>query len=90
MKRHREARYIRYMRPTFGYTVSVTLAAQMLALAYVIAFRTKDAPIVIAAMQPLAAIWTAGLSVLGVYVYKRSTDKTLPYAQEDAPGDNDR
>ncbi len=69
--------YVRRMRPTFGYLIAITWAAQMLALAYVIIFQTDKASLVIEAMESLGTIWAVGLSVLGVYVYKRSEDKKL-------------
>lgn len=72
-----EDKYVRRMRPTFGYLIALTWAAQMLALAYVIVFDTGQASLVIEAMQSLGTIWTVGLSVLGIYVYKRSADKKL-------------
>lgn len=68
------------MRPTFGYLIAVTWAAQMLALAYVIVFETGKASLVIEAMESLGTIWAVGLSVLGIYVYKRSEEK-----KQDAP-----
>lgn len=67
--------YVRRMRPTFGYMMALTWAAQMLALAYVIVFDTANAGVVLAAMSSLSAIWAMGLSVLGIYVYKRSEEK---------------
>lgn len=67
--------YVRRMRPTFGYIIAVTWAAQMLALAYVIVFETPQAAMVIEAVQSLGTIWAVGLSVLGIYVYKRSEEK---------------
>ncbi len=70
-----EDKFIRRMRPTFGYLMAVTWTAQMLALAYVIVFRTGEASLVLQAVESLSMIWTVGLSVLGVYVYKRSEDK---------------
>lgn len=69
--------YVRRMRPTFGYLMALTWTAQMLALAYVMTFRTEQAYIVLGAMDSLAAIWAMGLSVLGIYVYKRSEDKKI-------------
>jgi len=68
-------KYVRRMRPTFGYLMAITWAAQMLAIAYVITFKTAQAGVVLAAMSSLSAIWAVGLSVLGIYVYKRSEDK---------------
>lgn len=68
-------KYVRRMRPTFGYFMAVTWAAQMLALSYIMVFRTDQAHLVIEAMESLSMIWAVGLSVLGIYVYKRSEDK---------------
>jgi hypothetical protein len=67
--------YVRRMRPTFGYMMAITWAAQMMAIAYVIVFDTAQAGVVIAAMNSLSMIWAVGLSVLGIYVYKRSEEK---------------
>lgn len=67
--------YVRRMRPTFGYIIALTWGAQMLALAYVIVFETSEASLVIEAMERLGTIWAVGLSVLGIYVYKRSEEK---------------
>ena len=68
-------KYVRRMRPTFGYLMAFTWAAQMFGIAYVIIFDTDKAGVVMAAMGNLSAIWAVGLSVLGIYVYKRSEDK---------------
>lgn len=67
--------YVRRMRPTFGYLIALTWTAQMLAIAYVIAFQTAQATNVIDAMASLGTIWAVGLSVLGIYVYQRSEEK---------------
>ena len=67
--------YVRRMRPTFGYMIALTWGAQMLAVAYVIVFETGRAQAVIDAMASMGTIWTVGLSVLGIYVYKRSDEK---------------
>ncbi len=69
--------FVRRMRPTFGYLMAATWAAQMFGLAYVIIFRTAESPQVLEAMASLSTIWAVGLSVLGVYVYKRSEDKKI-------------
>jgi hypothetical protein len=69
--------YVRRMRPTFGYLMAVTWTVQMLALAYVIVFDTTNASVVLDAIGSLSAIWTVALSVLGIYVYKRSEEKTV-------------
>lgn len=67
--------YVRRMRPTFGYVMALTWAGQMGAIAYVIVTDPGKAGAVIAAMASLGTIWTVGLSVLGIYVYKRSQEK---------------
>ncbi len=72
-----EDAYVRRMRPTFGYLMALTWAAQMFGIAYVIIFDTGKAGVVMAAMGNLSAIWAVGLSVLGIYVYKRSADKQV-------------
>lgn len=72
-----EDKFVRRMRPTFGYLMALTWAAQMLGVAYVIIFDTQRAASVLTAMASLSAIWGIGLSVLGIYVYKRSEDKKL-------------
>lgn len=69
--------YVRRMRPTFGYLMAITWGAQMLGIAYIIIFDTDKAGAVMAAMGNLSAIWAVGLSVLGIYVYKRSADKQI-------------
>ena len=69
--------YVRRMRPTFGYLMALTWGAQMMGIAYVIIFDTDKAGAVMAAMGNLSAIWAVGLSVLGIYVYKRSSDKEV-------------
>ena len=67
--------YVRRMRPTFGYVIAFTWACQMLAVAAIIVDNPDKAGIVMNAMGNLDTIWTVGLSVLGIYVYKRSKEK---------------
>jgi hypothetical protein len=69
--------YVRRMRPTFGYFMAITWAAQMLGLAYIIVFETEKSVYVLNAMGSLSMIWAVGLSVLGIYVYKRSEEKKI-------------
>ncbi len=57
--------------------MALTWAAQMLGLAYVVIFQTDKAESVLSSMASLSTIWAVGLSVLGIYVYKRSEDKKL-------------
>lgn len=47
----------------------------MFGIAYVVVFETEKAAQVLEAMAALSTIWAVGLSVLGIYVYKRSEDK---------------
>ncbi len=75
-------KYVRRMRPTFGYLMAFTWAAQMFGIAYVIIFDTDKAGVVMAAMGNLSAIWAVGLSVLGIYVYKRSEEKRFPASKD--------
>lgn len=69
--------YVRRMRPTFGYLMALTWAAQMFGIAYIMIFRTESAPAVLDGMEALSTIWAVGLSVLGIYVYKRSEEKKV-------------
>ena len=72
-----EDKFVRRMRPTFGYLMALTWSAQMFGIAYIIIFDTDKAAAIMAAMGSLSAIWGIGLSVLGIYVYRRSDDKKL-------------
>lgn len=78
--------YVRRMRPTFGYVMAVTWGAQMMALAYIILTEPAQAGAVVNAMASLGTIWSVGLGVLGIYVYKRSDDKRLAAGGD--PGDS--
>lgn len=77
--------YVRRMRPTFGYLMAVTWAAQMLGLAYIVVFETEKAAQVLDSMEALSTIWAMGLSVLGIYVYKRSEEKKKIFAMTESP-----
>ncbi len=74
-----EDKYVRRMRPTFGYVMALTCFAQMMAVAYIIVFSTGTAYLVLQAVESLSVIWTVGLSVLGIYVYRRSDEKRGRY-----------
>ncbi len=78
--------YVRRMRPTFGYIMALTWAGQMGAIAYVIVTDAPNAGPVIAAVASLGTIWTVGLSVLGIYVYKRSQEKTAGLSSDTGLG----
>jgi hypothetical protein len=49
----------------------------MFGLAYIIVFQTEKAAYILEGMASLSTIWAVGLSVLGIYVYKRSEDKKV-------------
>lgn len=68
-------KYVRRMRPTFGYVMAGTWGSQMIGITYLMFTDAADAVLVISAMAAMTAIWSVGLGVLGVYVYKRSDDK---------------
>ncbi len=72
-----EDAYVRRMRPTFGYIMALTWGTQMSALAYIIVTDPAEAGAVVGAMASLGTIWSVGLGVLGIYVYKRSDEKRL-------------
>lgn len=80
--------FVRRMRPTFGYIMALTWAAQMGAIAYVVAVEPERAPPVIAAIGSLGTIWTVGLSVLGIYVYRRSSEKQVALGPSGAKSGN--
>lgn len=67
--------YVRRMRPTFGYVMAASWAAQMGALAWVSVTDPGKAASLITAMSNLGTIWGVGLSVLGLYVYGRTKEK---------------
>jgi hypothetical protein len=48
---------------------------RLLAIAWVIVSKPAEATAIINAMARLSTIWAVGLSVLGIYVYKRSQEK---------------
>ena len=67
--------YVRRMRPTFGYIMAFTWALQMVAIAWTIFMKPEAAGSVVGALGELTVMWSVGLSVLGVYVYRRSKEK---------------
>ncbi len=72
-----EDAYVRRMRPTFGYVMAATWAAQMGAVAWTVVRAPAEAARLIEALGALSVVWSVGLSVLGVYVYRRSSEKAL-------------
>lgn len=67
--------FVRRMRPTFGYVLALSWAAQMGAVAWVMVAEPERAGAAIEALSSLGAIWSVGLGVLGIYVYRRSDEK---------------
>jgi len=49
----------------------------MFAVSFIVIFDTEKVAPVLQGISSLSTIWAVGLSVLGVYVYKRSEDKKL-------------
>ena len=53
---------------------------QYLLYPYLLVFQTDKAALAIESVESLGTIWAVALSVLGIYVYKRSEDKKrAPY-----------
>jgi hypothetical protein len=69
--------YVRRMRPTFGYVMAATWAAQMGAVAWTLVAHPAEAAALVEALASLSVVWSVGLSVLGLYVYKRSAEKGM-------------
>ena len=67
--------YVRRMRPTMGYALILSWSMTMAAVVYVIVTDPGAASTVIVALADLSIMWSVALSVLGLYVYKRSEDK---------------
>lgn len=67
--------YVRRMRPTMGYALILSWTMTMGAVVYVIVTDPGAASAVIVALADLSIMWSVALSVLGLYVYKRSEEK---------------
>lgn len=67
--------YVRRMRPTWGYSMCAAFTAQMMAVTYSIIFDPQYTGEIVTALASLSVIWSVGLSVLGIYVWKRSDEK---------------
>lgn len=70
--------YVRRMRPTMGYALILSWTMTMAAVVYTIIDDPGAASSVIVALADLSIMWSVALSVLGLYVYKRSEEKTAP------------
>ncbi len=67
--------FVRRMRPTFGYIMALTWGIQMIAVAVTMFVNPDAASDIISALAELGMMWSVGLSVLGVYVYRRTSEK---------------
>lgn len=74
-------KYVSRWRPTFGYIVSFTWLAQMVALTWVTVRHPDKAAAVLTAAAGLSVMWSVALTVLGVQVVKRSQDKQVAAGQ---------
>jgi len=86
--------YVRRARPTYLYLMAVTWFIQMTAFSFVLGYTMIEAPDklpqIITALTSifgaLFGLWGIALSVVGVYVKKRSDDKQLAAGKTPAPG----
>lgn len=67
--------YVRRMRPTWGYCMAFTWVVTMLSIAYIIVTDPGNAGSVVEGLAGMSEIWVVGLSVLGIYTYRRSSEK---------------
>jgi len=72
-----EDAYVRRMRPTMGYVIITTWFLMWCMVAYTIIFNPDKSVEVLGALSKTAEMWVVALSVIGVYVYKRSQDKEV-------------
>lgn len=78
--------YVRRMRPTAGYVVILTLGVEVLAACAVMLWRPEHAAAVAALIGALVTPQSIALSVLGVYVWRRSAEKLADAGALPAPG----
>ncbi len=87
-------KYVARWRPTYGYAVTFTWTLQMLVFSFVLIYAVVVAPdnataiinSVVAMISAFSIMWGVALSVLGVYVSKRSQDKQVSAGQMPPPG----
>lgn len=75
-----EEAFVRRARPTFTYAVAASWTAQMAAIAWLMVAEPQYVAETVAALADLTVIWSVGLSVLGVYVFRRTSEKTAARA----------
>jgi hypothetical protein len=69
-------RFVRWMRPTFGYIMAAAFGVTMFSVCKTILFNPQDVAEVVGSVSELTGLFTTGLIVLGVYVHGRSREKT--------------
>lgn len=87
-------KYVRRWRPTFGYIMAATWALQIVGtvagLVYVVFTHPGNAADILTGIGEvngaMVAMWTVGLSVIGVSVWKRSDDKRVAAGGDTGPG----
>lgn len=78
--------YVRRMRPTAGYVVTLSVFELTTAVAWTIFTSPADAPNVVAAAINMTPILVPALAVVGVYVFRRSTEKLAALTGNAAQG----
>ena len=76
-------RFVRFWRPFFGYSVSITWFAMMLTICYVILSGKENAAEIIMALVETTSLWGIALGVLGISVVKRTQEKQSGKQPED-------
>lgn len=87
-------KYVARWRPTYGYAVTFTWTLQMIVFSFILIYAVVAAPdnattiinAVVAMISAFSMMWGVALSVLGVYVSKRSQDKQVSASQTPPPG----
>lgn len=64
-------------RPAFGWIMAASFGAVMFAIAYLLVTDPAQVGVAANGVASLTTIWSVGLSVLGVAVWKRSDDKAV-------------
>ena len=70
-------KYVRRMRPTFGYIMAISWFVQMTIIAISVITNPQISGEIISSFAELSVMWSVGLSVLGVYVYKQVAKKII-------------
>ncbi len=71
-----EDKYVRRMRPTFGYSMCLNMQIFFFAILWTVWTNPDKAPAIIRAMgDGMSVTLPTGLAVLGIYLKKRSDDK---------------